>query len=349
MALLLTADEISNSRVEYSRNPFKWKFLNFLAFILKLFCLLPYTGYKTYIYSLQQMWAFVVLFFILAMNCIEIGLLDKNMKSIYQGFYISAYATTTLTVIWIFKETFHNKIQYKERYQEYIRLYEMLNEIDFNDKNDQKSYFLYIALRKSLGYLIILLTIYLSVCCALSGFYRDFSSINFLRIFVAHLLPNILIIWYLSIYWLIMKAILVLYKLSNRVLMDALHCHMEETNTSYCCLSLWYRNEFENSNPFKTKPLMEIISVLSDFRSRLDKHLENVLGIFHIPLMMNFLSVFFMISIQTFELYTYCDTPDIDDINALLWMLMQLLFSTWRAIFVLLVHNSITNEVSELD
>uniref|UniRef100_A0A1B0ABN5 Uncharacterized protein n=1 Tax=Glossina pallidipes TaxID=7398 RepID=A0A1B0ABN5_GLOPL len=141
-----------------------------------------------------------------------------------------------------------------------------------------------------------------------------------------------------------MKAILVLYKLSNRVLMDALHCHMEETNTSYCCLSLWYRNEFENSNPFKTKPLMEIISDLSDFRSRLDKHLENVLGIFHIPLMMNFLSVFFMISIQTFELYTYCDTPDIDDINALLWMLMQLLFSTWRAIFVLFVHNSITNE-----
>ncbi|KAI9583814.1 hypothetical protein GQX74_005562 [Glossina fuscipes] len=164
------------------------------------------------------------------------------------------------------------------------------------------------------------------------------------RIFGAHLLPNILIIWYLSIYWLIMKAILVLYKLSNKVLMNALHYHMEATNISYYCLSLWYRNEFENSKPFKTKPLMEIISNLSDFRSRLDKHLQNVLEIFHISLMINFLSVFFTISIQTFELYTYCDTPDMDDINALLWMLMQLMFSTWRAIFVLLVHNSITNE-----
>uniref|UniRef100_A0A1A9X4H5 Uncharacterized protein n=1 Tax=Glossina brevipalpis TaxID=37001 RepID=A0A1A9X4H5_9MUSC len=137
--------------------------------------------------------------------------------------------------------------------------------------------------------------------------------------------------------------------IKNGILINALKYHMEKSNTSsYYSLSLFYRNEFQNSKTFnfKTKSLPEIICDLSDFRSQLDAFLENVLSIFRISLMINFLSVFFIISIQTFELYTYCDSPDVHDIKALLWMLMQLLFSIWRAIFVLLIHNIITKEKS---
>lgn len=327
------------------------KLLKTYKYILQIVGIIPYTGTDRVLRYGQIVHCFSVTVLIWTVCLVEIMSINIALTTLEKGLYFCELFFYAILITTIYLNGYLKANELKTIVDKLTKLYQLLEicYLKLNKSPQIKSGNgnIYKHLRKEVVILSICIHFYEIVCVGVSIVYRPLEGWWLLRSFVAYNLPNILINLNLCIYWLALRFTALLYSWANGILENLSQTPSDKT-VNHSRTSVWFQKEFY-ANSLHTNALRRIHDVflsLSQFNADISDVLTNLVDIFRIILVLNFLTSFLVLTIEFFALYKYFDDPSLNELTLVIFKTIWLTLHGGRIFFILITNNAVTKQVS---
>lgn len=319
-----------------------FKILKIFRVILQFLGIIPIMGKSRILLYLQQIWCIFQLTLIWAMCAEVVKSLPETFTAIERGFYLCEFIFNSTIPLCIYYMSFVKKEKFLKIYANFIRIFEKIKsyrELELRDYTH-----VYKKLRKEILILAVLISsVYM--CLLWLTFYRNYHYpyviFKYNWVFV---IPNIIITIDLCLYWLALRFISLAYSYLNSEILikdfSDLQCFTPPNPGSLL------QSDFHSFNYRKSFKLYDIFKNLTEISHSLDQLMLEVVDIFRIILILNFLNSFSTLSVHTFSLYKFFDNPNIRGIQAFLVRVYRPVIHSFHIVFILWSTNAIIVQVS---
>ena len=321
--------------------------------LLQLLGVLPVLGDSRILNYLQRIWCAVLVLLISYMTVREALQLDESITTLEKGFYLSELIFMVLLPLNIFILSFTHRETFLSICDQYKLLKQQLSLYHGAIRHPYKS--IYRTLRLELLWLTFCLLLFYTYCIILNFISNQGRVLAVLRITATFHSGNIIINGNLALYWFSIRAISLASRYLNSILKsfreDWSACivnsdHQLRNESSSFPKALWFQKEFGFASFNKFWKFDDILVNLNEICCNLDQLMHDIVHIFRIILIMNFVNSFLILVLQSFLIYKYFDNPDARTILLFLLKCARLLLHTFNIIIILLSHNAVINQVS---
>ena len=320
--------------------------------LLQFLGVVPVLGNSRILNYLQRIWCCVLLLTIGYMNVTVALQLDKNLTALEEGFYLSELIFMVLLPLNIFIMSFTHKEKFLLICEQFKHLKQQLRLYQGAIKRPCKS--IYGTLRLELLLLTCFLLSFYVYCIILNSIHKQGRILAVLRTSATFHLGNIVMNGNLGLYWFSIRAISLAYRYINSILKsfreDWPNCTIsfdhQLSHASSFTKALWFQKEFGFASFKKFWKFDDIFVNVNEICTNLDQLMRDIVHIFRIILIMNFVNSFLVLVLQSFLIYKYFDNPDVRILLLFLLKCARLILHTYNVIIILISHNAVINQVS---
>ncbi|KAM7344045.1 gustatory receptor 59e [Cochliomyia hominivorax] len=326
-----------------------FKLFKILRIILQFLCVLPILNKSKMLSIIQQIWCSVILILIWMMSVKSTKHLPEAYTVIEKVLYFCELMFNCTIPLTIYYISFMHKEKLLQIYEKFNCLFLQLRMCRGLDL--QSGALIYRQLRREIILLTILIILFYIYCLVIMVLHNNGSEFAVLRTFWSLHVPNLLINCNLGIIWLVLRVISLSYAYLNEILKEfktndpwTILPNNSAVNISHPSSSLWYQKEFYSCNLKRSLKSHSIFITLTDISFKLDQLINDVIDIYYVALIMNFVNSFIILTIQTFSVYKYFDSPDVRKLLVFLLKFARHLLHSFNIILILWPNNAIINE-----
>lgn len=346
------------NREYHQQNEFKVyiKETKSLYTILKIFRLIlqfvgiwPIVKKSKILKIIQLIWILLLLLLIVSTSIEVIIILPATFTFIEKGLYIIESIFNSAIPISIYYVSFVRKKKLLKVYDNFKGLLEKINMCRGLQWRLNTRY--YQQLKREILILI----------CVVISYYIVFTWLLIVRnlrksnlafyFFWAYRMANFVISFDLCLYWLSLRFISLSYSYLNSILQEFNDGFTISSNNSSFYITnlssdLWSKNEICTFNCKKLFKVYDIFKTLTDMSYNLDQLLLEVVDIFQIILLLNFLSSCSVLALNFFSVYNYFDNPNLKDLQLFFLRFYRVVVHMFDVIIILWSNNAIIGQVS---